>query len=340
VVVPAAPGRSESDPDLPGPPPVRWGVIGATSRIAQLGVLPALASSPKSRLVAVASRSNPDGGYEAFGAERTYGRYEDVLADPDVEAVYLPLPNSLHSTWTIAAAEAGKHVLCEKPLATTSVEADAMATACDGAGVVLMEAYMTPFHPRSTVLEDTLRTGRLGSLRFARSVFTGVLGEEGSHRWRPDMGGGVLLDVGVYCLAPLLVAAGGRPLDVAASMVAGASGVDTSFSGWLDFGDGFVASFDCSFEVPECQRLELVGTQAAMTVERPFTPGPDDTLIHLRHRDGRDEDLECRARDPYRGMLDHFCTVLRGGAGLRRPPAQSIELLGVLDLLRAAATRR
>ncbi|HEX2851050.1 MAG TPA: Gfo/Idh/MocA family oxidoreductase, partial [Acidimicrobiales bacterium] len=133
--------------EQPGTPPVRWGVLAATATIARHAVLPALAESPKCRLVAVASASQPAGGYEAFGAERVLASYDAVVEDPDVEAVYIPLPNSLHAEWAIRAARAGKHVLCEKPLATSAVEASAMAEACDEAGVLLMEAYMTPFHP-------------------------------------------------------------------------------------------------------------------------------------------------------------------------------------------------
>ncbi|MDQ3107593.1 MAG: Gfo/Idh/MocA family oxidoreductase, partial [Actinomycetota bacterium] len=121
---------------------VGWGVIGATANIAQVAVLPALAAARECEVVAVASEGRPDGGYESFGAS-VLPTYEAVLEHPDVEAVYLPLPNSLHAEWTIKAAEAGKHVLCEKPLASTAIEATAMAAACDTAGVLLFEAYMT-----------------------------------------------------------------------------------------------------------------------------------------------------------------------------------------------------
>ena len=325
---------------LPGPPPVRWGVIGATARIAQLAVLPALAASPKCDLLAVASEGDPDGSWNNFGARRHHRSYAALLADADIEAVYIPLPNSLHAEWTIKSAEAGKHVLCEKPLATSAIEADAMANACDTAGVLLMEAYMTPFHPRSAVLNDWLRTGRLGQLRFAHTTFTGVLRDPNNHRWHPQFGGGALLDVGIYCLAPLLLAADRLPIDLRGSAALTESGVDASFSGWLDFGDGFSAAFECSFETPERQQIEVVGTQAVLRIERVFTPGVDDTRIEVLHRTGKRESIECGGGDPYRGMLDHFSTVLRGGAALRRGPVESIELLGVLDRLRMTAQSR
>ena len=322
---------------MTGVSPVGWGVIGATANIARQAVLPALAAAPSCRLVAVASASSPNGGYSDFGAQRVLRSYDEVLQDPDVEAVYIPLPNSLHAEWTIKAAEAGKHVLCEKPLATTAIEAGAMAAACDAAGVLLFEAYMTPFHPRSERLEAILRSGRLGELRFARTAFTGVLRDDTNHRWTPSMGGGALLDVGIYCLAPLLLAAERSPVKLAASAVTTASGVDSSFSGWLDFGRGFTASFECSFETPERQRIEVVGTEGALTMERTFTPGLEDTTLTIVDRSGAVEDVECAGGDPYLGMVEHVSAVVRGVASPRRTAADAIEVATLIDRLRVVA---
>jgi len=332
---------------------VRWGVLGATARAAQLAVLPALAASPKADLVAVASLSHPDGtGYEHFGARRTYHRYEELLADDEVEAVYLPLPNSLHAEWTVRAAEAGKHVLCEKPLATRTAEAAEMVAVCEEKDVLLLEAYMTPFHPRSTALTDLIRSRRLGPLRFAhasftgvvardeevpRSSFTGVVERDEDFRSRPETGGGCLLDLGIYCLAPLVAAAKCLPVHVAAGGMLARSGIDASFSAFLDFDKGFTATFDCSFEAPARQRLEVVGTEGSVTVDRAFTPGLQDTTLHLAFRDGRTETIETPGGDPYRGMVDHVAAVLRDSAELRRTPADSIQLLGLMDRLREAA---
>lgn len=323
---------------MTGSPPVRWGVIGATAHIAQAAVLPALVASPACEVVAVASGSAPAGGYDTFGATRVLPSYEAVLNDPDVEAVYVPLPNSLHAEWTGRAAAAGKHVLCEKPLGCSAVEASAMAGACEAAGVLLFEAYMTPFHPRSAKFAEVVRSGVLGALRFGRTAFTGELKDAGNHRWSPSMGGGALLDVGIYCLAPLLLAAGDRrPVGLAASAVMTASGVDSSFSGWLDFGGGFTATFECSFEAPERQRLEIVGTDAAVTMERTFTPGPDDTRIELLHRDGRREAVEAPGGDPYVGMVTHVSEVIRGEASPQRTPADAIGVAELIDRLKLVA---
>ncbi|HEX2274025.1 MAG TPA: Gfo/Idh/MocA family oxidoreductase [Acidimicrobiales bacterium] len=319
-------------------PPVGMGVIGATSSIANGAVLPALAASPATRLVSVASR-DPLAGDEVaarFGAERSAPDYDAVLADPDVEAVYVPLPNGLHREWTERAAAAGRHVLCEKPLAPSAGDARAMAEACGAAGVVLMEAYMTPFHPRAPLVGDLVGRGVLGRPRFARAEFGFPLGDVSNHRWRPEMGGGALLDVGVYCLSPLLEI-GGEPRAMAARAVTATSGVDATFSGWLAFPDGFTATFACSFEAPERQLLEVTGTAAAVRVDWPFAGGPAGTRPRLVHLDGREEEVTGPDGDPYRRMVEHFAAAVRGRTALSRPPAASVALLDLLDRLRAAA---
>jgi predicted dehydrogenase len=151
------------------------------------------------------------------------------------------------------------------------------------------------------------------------------------------MGGGALLDVGIYCAAPLLAAAGRAPERVEAAAWLTRSGVDASFSGWLDFGSGFTAAIECSFDAPERQSLELVGTEAALAVERACTPGTDDVAFTLRRRDGRTEEITAGGADPYRAMIEHFHDVVRKGVRPLRSPADSIALLTVLDRLRAAA---
>ena len=305
---------------------VRFGVLGSSSWVARDSVIPALEASPKATVVRTASQAAGE-------------RYEDVLADPDVEAVYVPLPNGLHREWTIRAANAGKHVLCEKPLAPTAADAAAMTSACESAGVLLCEAYMTPYHPRSTAIADVVGAGRLGALRFGHAAFRFPHRDPGDHRWQVAMGGGALADVGIYCLVPLLNAAGAAPTSVAASAVLGGDGVDASFAGWIAFEGGFTTTLDCSFEAPEHQVLELVGTEASLVVDRAFTPGPSDTRLELHHRDGTVEVLDTGGANAYLGMVDHVCAAIRGDTTLRRPPAASVAALVVMDQLRAAARR-
>jgi predicted dehydrogenase len=330
--------RPASREGVPESEPLRWGVIGASAQVAQRALLPALAASPRARLVAVASqRGTPDRDYATFGAARAHRSYPALLEDPAVEAVYVPLPNALHREWVERAAAAGRHVLGEKPLAPTAADARVMDMACRAAGVHLAEAYMTPFHPRAEALGALLESGVLGAPRFGHAAFTGVLDRPEDHRWHPAMGGGALLDVGIYCLAPLLAAAGRPPVRVHAAARRAPSGVDAAFSGWLDFGDGFAAVIECAFDAPERQRLEIVGTRAAVSLERAHTPGLDDSRLTLRFRDGREDVRVIAGADPYRGMIEHFHDVVRGLASPRRPVSESIALLAVIDRLRAAA---
>lgn len=318
--------------------PLRWGVLGVSTLVGRRAVCPALQRSPTATLLAVASRDAERAVQEArrFRAARAYGSYQALLDDPEVEAVYIPLPNGLHRQWTVQAAEAGKHVLCEKPLACNAAEAREMADACQQHGVLLMEAYMTPFHRRTQRVLELARNGALGELRFGHAVFTFPARDPANHRWLPGMGGGSLLDVGVYCLAPLLAVAG-DPVGFAARQTLAPTGVDASFSGWLDFEGGFSASFVTSFEAPERQALELTGTEGALTVSRPFTPGPKDTDIEVVGRDGRRHHLREPGNDPYLTMVEHFAHAVRTGSPLWRPPSEAIRLLALLDDLRRAA---
>ncbi|MGO9559030.1 MAG: Gfo/Idh/MocA family protein [Acidimicrobiales bacterium] len=308
--------------------PVSVGVLGSTSMVARLAVIPAIENSSRCTLAATASLSD---------ASATYSSYDALLEDPDVEAVYIPLPNSLHREWTERSASAGKHVLCEKPLAANAPDALAMAQACAAAGVVLMEAYMTRFHPRDRKIQQLVSEGVIGDLLFTTAAFTGELRRADDHRWRPEMGGGALLDVGIYCLTPMLAAAG---IDLTKpdglNYVTGVAhraplGVDASYSGWLDLGEGRSASFQCSFEAPERQMLEIVGADAALFVKRAFTPGPDDHVIQVRRKDRSSEDVTTEGANPYLLMVEHFGAVIRGEAELARTPAESVALQLLVD---------
>jgi len=321
--------------------PLEIGVIGATSWVATDAVLPALAASPRIRLTAVASRDADAAVAVAtrFGVTHHFGDYGAVIDHPDVEAVYVPLPNGAHREWTERAAAAGKHVLCEKPLAPTAADAEVMDAACRNAGVVLMEAYMTPFHPRAQALAAMVAGGVLGRPLFARTAFTFTLNDPDNYRWRPEQGGGALLDVGVYCLTPL-TDLGGAPEALAARQAVGPSGVDTTSAGWLDFAGGFSASFVCSFEAPEHQHLEVVGTAATVTVELPFAGGAAGNLARVRRVDGSVEEVGGPDGDPYLAMVEHFAAVVRGEEAPRHPPGASVRLLDLVDRLRAAAADR
>ena len=322
------------------PAPVRWGVIGTTSWVARDAVLPALAASPTAELCAVASRdpAAAAGVAARFGGARVHRTYDDLLDDPAVEAVYIPLPNALHADWTLRAAAAGKHVLCEKPLATSLADAQRIVDACARAGVVLAEACMTPYHPRNDAWLEICTTGELGELISVDTVFSFPLEDAANHRWQPEMGGGALLDVGVYTLAPLLTL-GTDPVLTDAVARRARSGVDASTLGRLrlsrDTEAAVVGSFLCAFEAPELQRLEVVGTRAALLVDRPFTAGPEDRDILLRGRDGHTEVRTVAGANSYLGMVENVAAVIRGLAVLRRPPHEVLATIAMLDRVAA-----
>jgi D-xylose 1-dehydrogenase (NADP+, D-xylono-1,5-lactone-forming) len=314
--------------------PLRLGVLGAGSYVASRAVYPAAAATPEVEVVAVASRS---GAVPEIVADVDVGSYEAVLADPRVEAVYLPLPNGLHRPWTEAAAAAGLHVLVEKPIAGTVADAEAMRRACEDAGVLLAEAWMTPFHPALDTLLAAVRAGRVGQVRHVRSRFTFTIGpgQDANYRWDPRQGGGALRDVGVYTLAPVLALLGDHAEVVDVVRHDTDRGVDATTSLRLVGADGAVADVLVSFELPEAQVLEVVGTAGTLTVTQPHTPTPDGTRVRLATTAGAVEDLPfagpLHGVDPYRAMLEAFAAAVRGRASWPRPVPAAIDLLRCIE---------
>ena len=344
------------DPEVPGTPlpssktagPLRWGVLAPTAMIARLAVIPALVASDTADLVAFASTSSGPSELDVAGLRDGvpwYRDYADLLADERVDAVYVPLPNSMHREWVEVCLAAGKHVLCEKPLAVSASDATAMAEAAAKSGRVLLEAYMTPYHPRSQAIATVIANAELGEPRLAHSVFAGTLGRPGNHRWDPSMGGGVLYDLGIYCIAPLLAFGGDEPVAVAATAVlsAGANratsggGVDTSFAGLMRFENGLLASFECSFEGAERQRLELVGSAASLSAERAFTPGGDQSCYQWSDVGGATEDRYTGGGEIYLPMVEEFASVVAGSRAARHPLSSTIAIARTVDRLRSAA---
>lgn len=325
---------------MSGDPPLGFGVLGATSMVHRLAWRDAILATAGVVLVHEASRA-PDALPVLEGVRRS-DRYAAVLEDDQVDVVYVPLPNHLHEEWVLACAEAGKHVVCEKPLAIDRASAARMATACEDAGVVLVEAYMSPFHPRSVAVRDAVTSGALGGpLRHAEARFDGVL-EPGNHRWAVANGGGALLDLGIYCLEPMLTAMDWdgteQPVEVAASARRAGDGVDEATAALLTWADGTTMAFHVDFAGPERQRLELVGPAAAIEVpERHATPGPDDHGYRHRDRDGVVTEVGTPAGDAYAGLVAHVRDVLVDGAPSLRPIERSVALAGLLDLVRDAS---
>ena len=291
------------------------GVVGARSFVATRAVLPAVEDTPGIDVVAAASHS---GAVPAPWADTTVATYADVIAHPDVDAVYLPLPNGMHEEWTRRAAEAGKHVLCEKPLATDAATADRMFHVCESAGVLLAEAWMTPFGAHWAEGVGRAASGALGTIRSVDTQFTFTIGPEAAdnYRWDPEQGGGALADVGIYCLGPIVALLDADPGEVEAVATMTPAGVDASIDVTLDWADGRTASAICSFVDDEQQSLTITGDGGTIELtDEPHTGG-----------------------DPYRPMIAAFVAALRGTTPWPRPRQQTIELIELIDRVRARST--
>jgi D-xylose 1-dehydrogenase (NADP+, D-xylono-1,5-lactone-forming) len=276
--------------------PLRWGLLG-TARINRR-VIPPLRLSKGNRLVSVASRDRAKGEAYAreWGIERVHGSYDAMLADPDVDVVYVPLPNHLHAEWSIRAARAGKHVLCEKPLALSVEEVDAMEAAARESGVVLAEAFMYRHHAQTLKAKEILASGVIGEVRFVRGTFTFPLTRPNDVRLRPEWGGGSLWDVGCYPLSFTQFLLDAAPLEVFGSRADGPTGVDETFAGQLKFPNGVLAQVDCGFRSPMRAELEVAGTEGTLRVRHPWQPDPDQPILLRRGDDVVEVPVESRER--------------------------------------------
>jgi D-xylose 1-dehydrogenase (NADP+, D-xylono-1,5-lactone-forming) len=290
--------------------PVRWGIL-STARINRL-VIPPAQASPKVELVAVASRdaARAEAYAREWGMERAYGSYEALLEDADIEAVYISLPNSLHVPWSIRALEAGKHVLCEKPLARSAAEAEEAFDAAARAGHILMEAFMYRHNPQTTRLTQLVTEGAIGRLRLVRAAFSFHLADPQNVRLRPDVEGGALMDVGCYCISGARLLAG-EPEHVYAEQTLGPTGVDVVFAGTLRFPGDVVAQLDCGLVVPERDELEAIGEDGSLFLDDPWHARRP--VIELR-RDGAVERIELAPEDSYRLELENLSDAIRGRA--------------------------
>jgi predicted dehydrogenase len=295
-----------------------WGIIGP-GRIAPR-IVRALAGHPRGELRAVASRDIDrarrfaDQHGAAAGAVTAYGSYEDLLADPAIDVVYVALPNHLHAEWSIRALDAGKHVLCEKPLALSVAEVDAIAAAASRNDRIAVEAFMYLHHPQTLAALEIAASGALGTLQLVSATFSFFLAKEDDPRIDPAMGGGSLWDVGCYPVSIARRIAGREPDAVAAFARFDDLGVDRTFVGQLRFPGGLLATFDSGFSAPDRERIEIVGTDAMLLLEHPFLPAPDGPppVVTIR-RDGVATAVEVASVDQYRAEVDDLTGAILDG---------------------------
>ncbi|HLM58695.1 MAG TPA: Gfo/Idh/MocA family oxidoreductase [Pyrinomonadaceae bacterium] len=307
---------------------VRWGVLGA-AKIAVEKVIPAMRRGEWSEVVGLASRDAARAREAAgrLGVSKAYGSYEELLADPDIEAVYNPLPNHLHVPWTVRAAEAGKHVLCEKPIALDAAEARTLLEARDRTGVRIQEAFMVRTHPQWLAARDLAASGRIGDLRAFECHFSYFNRDPANIRNRREWGGGALMDIGCYPIQLSRFIFGEEPRRVLGLVERDPEmGVDRLTSAVLDYAAG-QATFTCGIQMAFYQRVQIFGTKARVDVEIPFNAPPDrPTRIFL---DG--ETLVFPACDQYTIQGDLFSRALREGTPQPVPLEDAVNNMAVID---------
>ena len=318
---------------------VRWGIL-STANIGVRKVIPATQEAERCEVVAIASRDGERAARTAaeLGIPRAHEGYEALLADPDVDAVYIPLPNSEHAAWTIAAARAGKHVLCEKPLAMTAAEAEEMVRACANEGVLLMEAFMYRLHPSWEAVRDLVASGRIGRVRAVQSWFSYFNDDPGNIRNAPELGGGALYDIGCYCINLSRMLFGGEPTGIEASVTRDGTGTDVLTSAILAFDDD-VAVFTCSTRAEPDQRVHIYGTEGRISIGIPFNI-PPDRPAEITVTAGGDppvspnsETLTFAAADEYTIQAERFANAVLDGRPLPIPPQDAIGNLRVIDAI-------
>ncbi len=326
---------------------LRWGIM-STANIATEKVIPGMQKADRCTVAAIASRDPAQARRVAdrLGIERAHGSYEALLADPDVDAVYIPLPNHLHPEWTIAAARAGKHVLCEKPLAMTAAAAERMIEVCEAEGVRLMEAFMYRLHPSWVAVRELVAAGRIGRLSAVDSWFSYFNDDATNIRNIRAVGGGALYDIGCYSVNLSRMLFAGEPTRVQASITRDpASGVDVLTSAILEFAAG-VATFTCSTRMEDDQRVDIYGSEGRISIGIPFNI-PPDRPTHVSIVAGGDppvapriETLTFETADPYTVEAEKFAAAVLDGTPTPVPPEDAVANLRVIERIFAAAEGR
>jgi predicted dehydrogenase len=298
---------------------LNWGLL-STAHINR-ALIPPLRASKRNQLVAVASRAQASADKYAreWKIPRAYGTYEALFADPEIDVIYNSLPNHLHAEWTIKAVEAGKHVLCEKPIALTVDEVNKMQSVARKHERVIAEAFMYRHHPQNLKVQELVKNGSLGDLRLIRGSYTYMLSRDGDVRLDPAMGGGSIWDVGCYPISYARSVIRAEPLEVFGWQVMGPTGIDETFVGQMRFDGDIFAQFHSSFVTPLRAVMEIVGSEAMLSIPMPFKPGIDEE-IHLTRGD-KTETIKIKGQELYLGEVEDMADAILLG----REPRISLE---------------
>jgi predicted dehydrogenase len=322
---------------------IRWGVLG-TANIAIRQVIPAIRAAARCEVAAIASRdlARAEQAAGVVGIERAYGSYGQLLHDDEIDAVYIPLPNHMHAEWAIAATRAGKHVLCEKPIALTTAEAEAMVAAADEASVILREAFMYQFHPSWQRAKELIDKGEIGQVVAIDSWFSYFNDDRANIRNILDYGGGALMDIGCYCIHLSRLVYGSEPVGIKATVRRDPDlGVDIATAGVLEFGTG-IATFGCSTRAEPDQRVDIYGTDGRIGIEIPFNI-PSDRPTRITVTAGGnppDEpakvDLDFETANQYTLQAEAFAAAVLDGAAMPDTGAAAIGNIRVIERVFAA----
>jgi xylose dehydrogenase (NAD/NADP) len=311
----------------------RFGII-STARINRL-VIAGARKSDRVEVAAVASRDQTRA--EAYareqGIERAYGSYEALLADPELDAVYISLPNSMHVEWSIRALESGKHVLCEKPLTRRVAEAEQAFDVAERTGRLLMEAFMYRHNPQTARLSALVADGAIGALQLVRAAFSFTVDNPSNIRVIADLDGGALMDVGCYCVSASRLLAG-QPDDVYGTQVVGDGGVDVRFAATMRFADDVIGQFDCGLDLPTRDELEVIGSEGSLFLDDPFHCRKP--VIEVR-RGGETERIELEPADSYQLELENMDDAIRGEAELLLGRADAVGQARAIEQLYRSA---
>lgn len=322
---------------------LRWGVL-STANIGTGAVIPATQKSERGEVTAIASRDEETARAVAaeLGIPKSYGSYEALLENPDIDAVYNPLPNHLHAEWTMKAAAAGKHVLCEKPLAMSAAQAQEVVAACQEAGVKMTEAFMYRLHPQWVAVREIVASGRLGVLTAVHSFFSYNNTDATNIRNIAEYGGGAVMDIGCYPINVSRMLFGSEPDDVQSIVYRHPEfGTDTLTSAMLRFGEA-QATFTCSTMIEDYQRVHVFGTEGRLEVEIPFN-APEDRRHRLFVTHGGDppvapdtETIETEAANQYTLQADAFAGAVLDDKDVPLSNADSVANMRVIDAVLAA----
>ena len=319
---------------------VRWGIL-STAKIGREKVIPAMQKSNLVDILGISSRDSENAKETAakLGIQRAYGSYTELLGDPEIDAIYNPLPNHMHLEWSLKAIDAGKHVLCEKPIGMNSKEAESLIEAAKkNPELKVMEAFMYRFHPQWQKTLDLVNNGSIGRVITIHSLFSYYNVDPQNIRNRVDAGGGALMDIGCYCISFPRFLLGREPARVIGIMDSDPiMKTDRLSSGILDFSDGITSSFSCSTQLMPYQRTQVLGTNGRIEIEIPVNAPPDKVTRIWLHKKEKTEEIEFEAVDQYTLQAEYFSKAILEDSPVPIPLVDAENNMKVIDAFRKSA---